>query len=107
MEFGMHCLGCPHAVMESLEDACAVHGMPVDRVLEAINLNTVRFKGYAFQIEMKYSAYKLGFKLKEVSVIFINRVLGTSKMNTSIFGEALFGVIQLKIDAWKGKFKRK
>ena len=77
------------------------------RVLETINLNTVRFKGYAFQIEMKYSAYKLGFKLKEVSVIFVNRVLGTSKMNTSIFGEALFGVIQLKIDAWKGKFKRK
>ncbi|MBO7553298.1 MAG: polyprenol monophosphomannose synthase [Bacteroidaceae bacterium] len=77
------------------------------RVLETINLNTVRFKGYAFQIEMKYSAYKLGFKLKEVSVIFINRVLGTSKMNSSIFGEALFGVIQLRIDAWKGKFKRK
>ena len=77
------------------------------RVLEAINLNTVRFKGYAFQIEMKYSAYKLGFKLKEVSVIFVNRVLGTSKMNSSIFGEALFGVIQLRIDALKGKFKRK
>lgn len=55
---------------------------------------------------MKYSAYKLGFKLKEVSVIFVNRVLGTSKMNTSIFGEALFGVLQLRIDAWKGKFKR-
>lgn len=77
------------------------------RVLETINLNTVRFKGYAFQIEMKYSAYKLGFKLKEVSVIFFNRVLGTSKMNSSIFGEALFGVIQLRIDAWKGKYKRK
>ncbi len=77
------------------------------RVLETINLNTVRFKGYAFQIEMKYSAFKLGFKLKEVSVIFYNRVLGTSKMNSSIFGEALFGVIQLRIDALKGKFKRK
>lgn len=76
-------------------------------VLETINLNTVRFKGYAFQIEMKYSAYKLGFKLKEVSVIFFNRVLGSSKMNSSIFGEALFGVLQLRIDAWKGKFKRK
>ena len=76
------------------------------KVLETINLEAVRFKGYAFQIEMKYSAYKLGFKLKEVSVIFVNRVLGTSKMNTSIFGEALFGVLQLRIDAWKGKFKR-
>ena len=97
---------------------CIITGMPVRdttagfvcyhrRVLEAINLNTVRFKGYAFQIEMKYSAYKLGFKLKEVSVIFVNRVLGTSKMNSSIFSEALFGVIQLRIDALKGKFKRK
>ena len=76
------------------------------KVLETIDLEAVRFKGYAFQIEMKYSAYKLGFKLKEVSVIFVNRVLGTSKMNTSIFGEALFGVLQLRIDAWKGKFKR-
>jgi len=76
------------------------------RVLETIDLDAVRFKGYAFQIEMKYSAYKLGFKLQEVSVIFVNRVLGTSKMNTSIFGEALFGVIQLRIDALKGKFKR-
>ena len=77
------------------------------KVLEAIDLRAVRFKGYAFQIEMKYSAYKLGFKLKEISVIFVNRVLGSSKMNTSIFGEALFGVMQLRIDAWKGKFKRK
>jgi len=76
------------------------------QVLETIHLDEVRFKGYAFQIEMKYTAYKLGFKLKEVSVIFVNRALGTSKMNTSIFSEALFGVIQLKIDSWKGKFKR-
>ena len=94
-----------------------VTGMPVHdttagfvcyrrKVLETINLDKVRFKGYAFQIEMKYTAYQLGFCLKEISVIFVNRVLGTSKMNTSIFGEALFGVIQLKIDALRGKFKR-
>ena len=76
-------------------------------VLEHLDLNSVRFKGYAFQIEMKYSAYKSGFTIKEVSVIFVNRVLGTSKMNTSIFGEALFGVMRLRLDALTGKFKKK
>lgn len=68
-------------------------------VLETISLDKVRFKGYAFQIEMKFTAYKYGFKLKEVPVIFINRRLGTSKMNSSIFGEAVFGVIKLKLDS--------
>ena len=67
------------------------------RVLESIDLDAIRFKGYAFQIEMKYTAYKLGFKIKEVPVIFINRRLGTSKMNSSIFGEAVWGVIQLRL----------
>ena len=66
------------------------------RVLESIELDKVRFKGYAFQIEMKFTAYQLGFCIKEVPVIFINRELGTSKMNSSIFGEAVFGVIRLK-----------
>lgn len=70
------------------------------RVLEAINLDHVEFKGYAFQIEMKFTAYKLGFTIKEVPIIFVNRVLGTSKMNTSIFGEAVFGVIKLKVWSW-------
>ena len=65
-------------------------------VLETINLDDVRFKGYAFQIEMKYTSIVLGFKCKEVSVIFVNRRLGTSKMDTSIFGEAFFGVILLR-----------
>ncbi len=65
-------------------------------VLEAINLDAIRFKGYAFQIEMKFTAYKLGFKLTEVPVIFINREHGTSKMSGGIFGEAFFGVIKLK-----------
>ncbi len=67
------------------------------RVLEAIDLDAIRFKGYAFQIEMKYTAYKLGYKIKEVPVIFINRRLGTSKMSSSIFGEAVWGVIQLRL----------
>lgn len=75
------------------------------RVLEAIELDKVEFKGYAFQIEMKFTAYKLGFKIKEVPIIFVNRVLGTSKMNTSIFGEAVFGVIKLKVNSWFGKYK--
>ena len=70
------------------------------RVLETINLDTIRFKGYAFQIEMKFTAFQCGFKIKEVPVIFINRVLGTSKMDSSIFGEAIFGVIKLKMHSW-------
>ncbi len=70
------------------------------RVLETIDLNAVRFKGYAFQIEMKYTAYKCGFKIKEVPVIFVNRVEGTSKMSGGIFSEALLGVIRLRLDGW-------
>lgn len=76
-------------------------------VLETIELDKIRFKGYAFQVEMKYTAYECGFTLKEVPVIFINRVLGTSKMSGGIFGEAFFGVIQLKINSWFRKFPQK
>lgn len=65
-------------------------------VLETIELDKIHFKGYAFQIEMKYTAHKCGFRIAEVPIIFINRVLGSSKMNSSIFGEALFGVLKLK-----------
>lgn len=64
-------------------------------VLETINLDAVEMKGYGFQIEMKYSAIKLGFKLDEVSIIFTDRQEGTSKMSSGIFGEAFFGVIRL------------
>lgn len=77
------------------------------RVLQTIDLDGVEFKGYAFQIEMKFTAYKLGFIIKEVPIIFVNRVLGTSKMNTSIFGEAFFGVIKLKMRSIFGRFNRK
>lgn len=72
-------------------------------VLETIELDKIHFKGYAFQIEMKYTAFKCGFIIKEVPIIFINRVLGTSKMNSSIFGEALFGVLKLK---WWSLFRK-
>ena len=66
------------------------------KVLETIDLDAVQMKGYGFQIEMKYTAYKLGFKVCEVPIIFINRQLGTSKMSGGIFGEAFWGVIRLK-----------
>lgn len=75
------------------------------RVLETIDLDAIRFKGYAFQIEMKFTAYKLGFKIKEVPVIFVNRELGTSKMSGGIFGEALFGVVKLRLASMFGKIK--
>ena len=74
------------------------------RVLEALPLDNIRFKGYAFQIEMKFTAFKYGFKIKEVPIIFVNRVLGESKMNSSIFGEAVFGVIKLKTSSWFTKY---
>lgn len=76
-------------------------------VLQTIDLDNIRFKGYAFQIEMKFTAYKCGFKIIEVPVIFINRELGTSKMNGSIFGEAVFGVIKLKLNSWFHKYPQK
>lgn len=69
------------------------------RVLENIGLDDIEFKGYAFQIEMKFKAYVKGFKIVEIPIIFINRRLGTSKMNSSIFGEAVFGVLKLKFNS--------
>lgn len=77
------------------------------KVLETIDLDNIHFKGYAFQIEMKFTTYKFGFNIKEVPVIFINRELGTSKMSGGIFSEALFGVIKLKIWSWFRKYERK
>ena len=76
------------------------------RVLETIELDKIRFKGYAFQIEMKYTAYKIGFKIKEVSVICVNRREGVSKMSGGIFGEAFLGVMKLRWDGWKRKYPK-
>lgn len=76
-------------------------------VLETIELDKIRFKGYAFQVEMKFTAYKCGFVLKEVPIIFINRELGTSKMSGGIFGEAFFGVLQLKLNSFTRKFPKR
>ena len=72
------------------------------RVLETMDLDAVKFKGYAFQIEMKFTAYKYGFRIVEVPIVFVNRVLGVSKMNGGIFSEAVFGVMRLK---WNSLFK--
>ncbi|MBD5296009.1 MAG: polyprenol monophosphomannose synthase [Bacteroides sp.] len=69
------------------------------RVLETLNLDKIEFKGYAFQIEMKFKAYKKKFKIVEYPIVFVNRQLGTSKMNSGIFGEAVFGVIKLRLRA--------
>ncbi|MBE6314792.1 MAG: polyprenol monophosphomannose synthase [Bacteroidales bacterium] len=74
------------------------------RVLDTLDLDNIEFKGYAFQIEMKFKAYKHGFKIKEVPIIFVNRELGTSKMNSSIFGEAVFGVIKLRLRSMFTKY---
>ena len=73
------------------------------KVLETIDFDRVEMKGYGFQIEMKYSSVKLGFKLAEVPVIFVNRKEGTSKMSGGIFGEAFWGVIKLRFRSIKPK----
>ena len=89
-----------------IHDATAGFVCYTRRVLEAINLDRIRFKGYAFQIEMKFTAWTLGFKLKEVPIIFTDRTLGTSKMSGGIFNEAFWGVITMKLRSL-GKKKRK
>ena len=73
------------------------------KVLETIDLDAVQMKGYGFQIEMKYTAYRLGFKISEVPIIFTNRQLGTSKMSSGIFGEAFWGVIKLRFRKIRGR----
>ena len=75
-------------------------------VLEVIDLDKIRFKGYAFQIEMKFKAWKYQFKLEEIPIIFTDRKEGTSKMSGTIVSEAVFGVIRLKIGSWFRKYRR-
>jgi dolichol-phosphate mannosyltransferase len=77
------------------------------QVLETMELDKIQFKGYGFQIEMKFTAFKCGFKVVEVPIIFINRELGTSKMSGGIFGEAFFGVVQLKVQSWFRSYPQK
>lgn len=77
------------------------------QVLETIELDKIRFKGYAFQIEMKFTAAQIGYRVEEVPIIFVNRQLGTSKMSGGIFSEALLGVIRLKVNSWFRKYPKK
>lgn len=79
-----------------VKDATAGFVCYSSKALQAIDLNKIKMKGYGFQIEMKYTAWKLGMKIKEVSIIFVDRTLGTSKMSSSIFGEAFWGVLGLR-----------
>lgn len=82
-------------------DATAGFACYKRQVLEQINLDKIRFVGYAFQIEMKYTVFKKGFKIVEVPIIFTDRVFGESKMSMKIFKEAFFGVFSLKFRNWK------
>lgn len=86
-----------------LRDSTAGFVCYTRKVLKSLNLDKIRFKGYAFQIEMKFKVHKRNFKIVEIPIIFVNRRLGTSKMNSSIFGEAVFGVISLRLRSMFGK----
>ncbi|OAQ40791.1 dolichyl-phosphate beta-D-mannosyltransferase [Pedobacter psychrophilus] len=88
-----------------IQDATAGFKCYKKRVLETINFDKVKFVGYAFQIEMKFTAIKHGFKVVEVPIIFTDRTEGTSKMSSGIFKEAFLGVIQLKINSWFRNYK--
>ena len=76
------------------------------KVLETLDFDKIRFTGYAFQIEMKFASWKLGFKIKEVPIIFTDRSEGQSKMSGGIFKEAIFGVISMKVKGWYSSYKK-
>ena len=88
----------------SIQDTTAGFVCYKRKVLETIPLDKIRFVGYAFQIEMKFTAWKYGFKIKEVPIIFTDRTKGQSKMSTGIFKEAFLGVIQMKVSSWFRKY---
>ena len=87
----------------SVKDTTAGFKCYKRKVLETINLDQVKFVGYAFQIEMKFTAWKHGFKIVEVPIVFTDRTEGTSKMSKGIFKEAILGVMQMK---WKSFFRK-
>lgn len=88
-----------------IEDATAGFKCYRKEVLKTINLDKIKFVGYAFQIEMKFKTWKFGFKIVEVPIIFINREKGVSKMSTKIFNEAVFGVLKMKFYSLFHKYK--
>ncbi|WP_017258139.1 polyprenol monophosphomannose synthase [Pedobacter arcticus] len=89
-----------------IQDATAGFKCYRSMVLQTIRLDKIKFVGYAFQIEMKFTAIKHGFKVVEVPIIFTDRTEGTSKMSTSIFREAFLGVIELKMRSWFRKYEK-
>lgn len=88
----------------SIRDTTAGFMCYTAKVLQAMDLDKIHFTGYAFQIEMKFTAHKMGFKIKEVPIIFTDRTLGESKMSSGIFKEAVFGVIKLKWNSFFIKY---
>ena len=89
-----------------IQDATAGFNCYTRKVLETIPLEEIKFIGYAFQIEMKFLAYKYGFKIKEVPIIFTDRTRGESKMSKGIIQEAFYGVIRMKVDSFFRHFNR-
>ena len=90
-----------------IRDTTAGFKCYTSRVLNAIDLDRIRFKGYAFQIEMKFAAWKMGFRITEVPIIFTDRKEGVSKMNGSVFNEALLGVFSMKIGSFFRTYEQK
>ena len=91
----------------SVHDTTAGFVCYTRRALQGLDLDAIQFKGYAFQIEMKYKAYRSGFRIAEVPIVFVNRMKGTSKMSGGIFGEALTGVLRLRWQSLTGTLKLK
>jgi dolichol-phosphate mannosyltransferase len=90
-----------------IRDATAGFKCYTRQVLEAINLDKIKFKGYAFQIEMKFIAWKMGFNIAEIPIVFTDRKEGASKMSGGIFNEALWGVLKMKFSSFFKSYKRK
>ena len=90
----------------SIRDTTAGFACYTRKVLETIELDNIKMVGYAFQIEMKFTTWKLGFNIKEIPIIFTDRTLGTSKMSGGIFSEAIWGVIKMKIKSWFTDYKK-
>lgn len=88
----------------SIRDTTAGFKCYKRKVLESIDLNKIRFVGYAFQIEMKFATWKQGFNIKEIPIIFTDRTRGESKLSKGIFKEAVFGVVKMKIRGWLGRY---
>ena len=90
----------------SIRDTTAGFACYTRKVLETIDLDNIKMVGYAFQIEMKFTTWKLGFNIIEIPIIFTDRTLGTSKMSGGIFSEAIWGVIKMKIKSWFTDYKK-